>query len=149
MFIDYMQGVSFESLQILSSADGCVMHGIKSNSDEFHGFGEAYFSKVNFGKIKGWKRHKRMTLNLIVPHGEIQFSIYDGRMHSKTNGSFTTKTLSFHNYGRLTIEPNLWVAFKGLAPAGNIVLNVANIEHSPDEAEHVPLSDFKCDWRAT
>ena len=27
---------------------------------------------------KGWKLHKYMTLNLIVPYGEINFIVHDG-----------------------------------------------------------------------
>ena len=29
--------------------------------------------------IKGWKRHKKMVLNLIVPIGSVRFILYDDR----------------------------------------------------------------------
>ena len=34
-----------------------------------------YFSVVNPGVVKGWKLHKKMTCNLIVPIGTIKFVI--------------------------------------------------------------------------
>ena len=44
-------------------------------------------------------------------------------------------TLGASNYGRLTISPGLWVAFKGKRSGENLIANVASIEHDPNEAE--------------
>ena len=52
---------------------GNVMHAMKSTDPGFINFGEAYFSKIGYNKIKAWKRHKKMTLNLVVPYGKIEF----------------------------------------------------------------------------
>ena len=43
----------------------------------FSEYGEAYFSTLKFGEIKGWNMHERMVLNLIVPIGKVIFVIYD------------------------------------------------------------------------
>ena len=40
-------------------------------------FGEIYFSTVNQNKIKAWKMHTKMKMNLIVPSGEIRFNFID------------------------------------------------------------------------
>ena len=34
------------------------------------GFEEAYFSLIDKDAVKAWKRHKTMTLNLVVPLGD-------------------------------------------------------------------------------
>ena len=46
--------------------EGDVLHALKSEDNEFKGFKEAYFSTINPRKIKAWKRHLKMTMNLIV-----------------------------------------------------------------------------------
>jgi dTDP-4-dehydrorhamnose 3,5-epimerase len=74
-----------------------------------------------------------MTLNLIVPVGEIEFVVYN----EETKEFFSVK-LSQNNYQRLTVKPNLWMAFRGLSEY-NILLNLASIEHDPNEAVNIDL----------
>jgi len=54
--------------------------------------------------------------------------------------------LSKNNYQRLTISPNLWVAFKGVSSTYNLILNIASIEHDPEEAINIDLQDIIYDW---
>ena len=63
---------------------GNVYHAMRSNSQGFSGFGEAYFSFINYGMIKGWKYHHSMTLNLIVPVGKVRFVFSDGKESYRT-----------------------------------------------------------------
>ena len=103
-----IDGVLLTQQKIINVSGGDVFHGVKVSDLGFDGFGEAYFSTIEFGAIKGWKRHRLMTLNLLVPIGEIKFVIYDDRPASTTNGLFQEVTLSPSNYCRLTIPPS-WV----------------------------------------
>ena len=64
--------------------------------------------------------------------------IYDG-------DSFFNVKLSKNNYQRLTIKPNLWLAFRGLSTK-NILLNLASIEHDPNEAVNIELNKIKYEW---
>jgi dTDP-4-dehydrorhamnose 3,5-epimerase len=91
------------------------------------------------GDIKGWKKHSEMTLNLVVVTGEIEFVVHDG-------DSFFNVKLSKDNYQRLTIKPNLWLAFRGIGDE-NILLNLASIEHNSNESENEKLDDFDYNWR--
>ena len=59
-------------LKRVSTIGGDVMHAIKKSDIGFNGFGEVYFSWVDQGAIKAWKCHQRMTLNLVVPLGEVR-----------------------------------------------------------------------------
>jgi dTDP-4-dehydrorhamnose 3,5-epimerase len=140
-----MDGVTLTPLKIIPHPSGDILHGIKSSEDSFSGFGEAYFSTINQGDIKGWKKHSKMTLNLIVPKGEIQFVIFDDRDKSTTQGKFMSVSLSLQNYQRLTVSPGLWVGFKGLS-LENILLNIASIEHNPTEATNIPLNFLDFNW---
>ena len=87
-----------------------------------------------------------MTLNLVVPIGEIKFVIYDGREGSKTRDDIFEIVLSPDDYKRLTIPPNLWMGFQGLGEGLNLLLNLANIEHDPDESEKKDVVAFKYSW---
>ena len=49
-------------LESIPVEGGAVKHFLKSNDKSFSGFGEAYFSFIEFGKIKGWKIHKKVIL---------------------------------------------------------------------------------------
>ena len=126
-------------LRIIPGDSGDVMHALKQPEDSFQGFGEAYFSTVKNGAVKGWKRHQRMILNLVVPMGAIRFVLYDGRPDSKSFQSFQELTLSRENYKRLTVPPGIWMAFQGIGEDENILLNIASIPHDPNEADNLPL----------
>ncbi len=134
-----MDGVTLTPLKKITHPKGNVFHAMKASDDGFCGFGEAYFSTVNKSDIKGWKKHSEMTLNLVVVTGEIEFVVYDG-------DSFFNVNLSKDNYQRLTIKPNLWLAFRGIGNT-NILLNLASIEHNPNESVNEKLDYFDYNWR--
>jgi dTDP-4-dehydrorhamnose 3,5-epimerase len=131
-------------LKIIEQSQGSVMHGIKASDSSFVGFGEAYFSTVHDGLIKGWKLHREMTLNLVVPLGEIRFIVHDGiqNRREKPIEPLIDVVLGDNNYCRLTVPPNFWVAFKGVGVNINMLMNVANIEHDPNESLNKSLDFF-------
>lgn len=135
-----MDGVILRPLKQIYHPKGDIFHAMKKSDDGFDGFGEAYFSTINKGDIKGWKKHTKMTLNLIVPVGEIEFVVYN----EETKEFFSVK-LSQNNYQRLTVKPGLWMAFRGCGEY-NILLNLASIEHDPNEAISIDIEDIKYEW---
>jgi dTDP-4-dehydrorhamnose 3,5-epimerase len=130
-----MQGVMLTPLKIIEREPGNIMHGMKQGDAGYEGFGEAYFTFVNYKTIKGWKKHSRMTLNLIVPLGAVKFVIFDDRENSSTRGQFFETILSRQNYQRLSVAPGLWTAFQGIDKNENMVLNIGSIHHDPTETE--------------
>ena len=148
-----MDEISIESvfltpLKKIHHHKGDIFHGMKKRDEGFTGFGEAYFSIVNQGEIKGWNKHKMMTLNLVVPMGEVTFVIYDDRKESDSKGSFFTVSLSQTNYQRLTVAPGLWMAFKGIGIKTNLILNIASMEHDPKEIDRLDLDRVDFDWES-
>jgi|TARA_B110000008_G_scaffold146006_1_gene147701 dTDP-4-dehydrorhamnose 3,5-epimerase len=142
-----IDGLLLNSLNDIQVDKGNVLHALKSSDKGYHGFGEAYFSLVDYHAIKGWKRHQEMTLNLIVPFGDVRFVIYDDREDSISKNTFQEVLLSRKGYfKRLTVPPLLWVAFQGLNLNQNIVLNIANIEHNLDEVDQRSLRDLQYNW---
>jgi dTDP-4-dehydrorhamnose 3,5-epimerase len=86
-----------------------------------------------------------MTLNLVVPAGKIRFVVFDDRAQSPTKGCFNEFILSPGNYARLTVPPKVWLAFQGLDEK-NILLNIANLEHVPEETERKMLPEISYNW---
>jgi dTDP-4-dehydrorhamnose 3,5-epimerase len=136
--------VVITKLDIIETLGGSVMHAMKKSSAGYTGFGEAYFSQVDKGAIKAWKRHKKMTLNLVVPVGEIRFVLFDDREVSNTQ--FQEIIISRDNYCRITVPPMVWMGFQGLSDSSAMLLNIANIEHDPDEVDRLVLTDINYDW---
>ncbi|TWO30527.1 WxcM-like domain-containing protein [Campylobacter hyointestinalis] len=135
-----MDGVILTPLKQIYNPKGNIFHAMKNSDIGYLGFGEAYFSTIDQNKIKGWKKHTKMTLNLIVPIGEIEFIIYNEK-----NKDFFSVKLSKNNYQRLTVSPNLWMAFRGIGEY-NMLLNLASIEHDPNEAVNMGLDQLQVDF---
>ena len=136
-----IKGIKKSPLKIISMNDGDVMHGMREGEDGFSGFGEAYFSKINPGSIKGWKRHRRMICNFIVPSGKVKVVIFDD-----LENIFEEILLSPENYLRVTIPPNLWVGFQGVYKNPSLLLNIGSIVHDPEEVDSKSINKIKYDW---
>lgn len=139
-----IKGVILTKLSIIDTPGGNVMHGMKETSEGYSGFAEAYFSKVNRDFVKAWKRHREMTLNLIVPVGKVKFVLFDDRESSNTQ--FQEIIISKNNYCRLTIPPMVWVGFQGLSSDISILLNIANMVHDPNEIDRLTIDRINYDW---
>ena len=134
-----IKGVFLSNLKQIQNPKGDIYHAIKSSDESFKGFGEAYFSMVNTNEIKAWKKHSLMSCNLIVPYGEVKFVLYDSRETSESFGKFFEVIIGPKNYLRLSIPPEIIFGFKGLGDH-NIVLNVSDILHSPEESQNFDLN---------
>jgi len=144
--LNKIDGVILTPLKKVFNPMGDVLHAIKKSDDGFLGFGEAYFSTIKYNQIKPWKKHLQMTLNFIIPKGNIRIVIYDDRLYSNTKNNYSDFTLGEDNYQRVTIPADLWVAFMGV-DRENILLNIANLEHDPNEViKKTNLSDIPYSW---
>jgi len=141
-----IDGVLVTPLRIIDTPGGDVMHAMKQSDPGYIGFGEAYFSQVAHGAIKAWKRHREMTLNLVVPVGEVRFVLYDDQEDRQI---FQELVLSTSNFSRLTVPPMVWVGFQGLSREGSMVLNIANLEHDPQEVDRQEINKIDYNWETT
>lgn len=131
-------------LRRIETAGGNVLHAMKKSDTGFAGYGEAYFSWVAVGTVKGWKRHTRMTMNLVVPVGKVRF-IFRG-LDEQGKPAFRVEEIGEARYVRITVPPNIWFAFLGLSAPQSLVLNIASILHDPDEVERLALENIEYDW---
>lgn len=145
---ELIAGVLATPLKIIPVEGGDVYHAMKSGDAGYCGFGEAYFSTVLPGAVKAWKRHNRMTLNLVVISGRVRFVLYDDRSGSPNVGVTAVHVLGPPDrYIRLTVPPGIWMAFQGVADGTSILLNAADLAHDPEEADRLLLDAIPFDWR--
>ena len=138
-----IKDILITSLDQIDTPGGSVLHAMKESSEGYTGFGEAYFSQINQGAIKAWKRHKKMTLNLVVPVGKIRFVLFDDRDNER---DFQEVIISKDNYCRLTVPPMVWMGFQSLSNGESMLLNIANIGHDSHEVDHVEIDKINYDW---
>ena len=127
--------IKIKKLKKFKLEDGDVYHALKDSESEYYGFKEAYFSTIKNNKIKAWKRHYKMTMNLIVPIGKVQFVFYDENKNLLKN-----LMIGEENYSRITVPPMIWFGFKGVSLNTSYILNISNEIHDPLEVERKPLT---------
>lgn len=137
-----LKDIIITPLARIPTAGGDVLHALKQNDAGYSGFGEAYFSWVEAGSIKAWKRHTRMTMNVVVPVGQVRFVFC-------LNGArkFRIEEIGVDRFVRITVPPCTWFGFQGFASPQSLVLNIADVPHDPSEVERLALSDIKYDWK--
>lgn len=136
-----IDGVKITQLKQILDERGKIMHMLRSDAENFNGFGEIYFSCIYPDAIKGWHIHKEMVLNYAVPYGNIKFVLYDDRPTSPTRGALQEVFLGPDNYCLVTVPPMVWNGFKGIGQEMAIVANCASIPHRADEIERLDPFD--------
>ena len=138
MNLDKIMSISLSNIDL---EGGNVMHALKKSDLGFAGFEEAYFSWIKKDFIKAWKRHNKMTMNLVVPLGNVRFIFT-----SDDNSQFKTIIIGSQNYSRINVPPGIWFGFQGIDEPKSLILNLANIEHDPNEMDRLDINEIKYDW---
>ena len=120
---------------------GDIMRILKNKEVKNWNFAEAYFSKIKYNKIKAWKYHLKMSLNLVVPTGRVKFVFY-----SNKTKNFKVIELGEKKYSRISIPPRIWFGFKGLSKKGSLILSLTNLEHNPKEVLRCKKNEIKFNW---
>ena len=134
--LDFIKTIPLKSFSLPA---GDVRHALKNIDEGYVGFGEAYFSSIKAGHIKAWKLHKKMTLNLIVPHGSVDFVFY-----SEAYDKYRIENIGAKNFRRLVVPPGIWFGFKSSNDGEESLLS--NITHDPQEVMRRDLKEINFDW---
>jgi dTDP-4-dehydrorhamnose 3,5-epimerase len=129
--------VRVTQLRRIPDERGAVLHMLREDDAVFERFGEIYFSLVYPGVVKGWHRHRRMTLNYAVPVGMAKLVCYDDRDGSPTRGAVQELHVGELNYALVTIPPLVWNGFKAEGTGPALLANCATLPHDPDEIERL------------
>ena len=143
-----IDGVQVIPLARIPDERGTVFHMLKRTDPHFTQFGEIYFSSVYRGVIKGWHRHREMTLHYACIFGRIKLVLYDEREGSPTHGTLMELFLGPEHYSLVTIPPEVWNGFKGLSEPFAIVANCSTHPHDPSRSIRLdPLKNhIPYDW---
>ncbi len=143
-----IEGVIIQKLNQIVDERGKVMHMLRCDSPLFTKFGEVYFSIVNPGVVKAWKRHQKMTQNLTVPVGKIKLVLYDDRKDSLSYGKVEVTEIGEDNYYLVKIPHHICYGFKGISLVPALIANCTNLPHDPDEVININAFDKKIpyDW---
>jgi len=125
--------------KVIKLPQGDVLRVLRKNEVKRWNFAEAYFSKIKFGKVKAWKYHLKMIINIVVPKGKVKFVFY-------SNKKFKSILIGEKNYCRLTIPPKVWFGFKGMSKSESIILSLTNIKHTTKEVMRVKKDKIKFNW---
>jgi dTDP-4-dehydrorhamnose 3,5-epimerase len=136
-------GIETFPLKMIKDERGAVMHMLRSTDPYFTKFGELYFSLINSGQVKGWKKHKAITQHMVVPEGMVQFVFYDDRENSPSRGKLQSIEFGVENYLLLKIPPGLWYSFKAISKTHALIANCTTAPHDPLESEVLPLENDK------
>ncbi|TAN45271.1 MAG: dTDP-4-dehydrorhamnose 3,5-epimerase [Nitrospirae bacterium] len=136
-----IEGVFIQELKQIPDGKGKVMHMMRRDSPLFTAFGEVYFSVVNPGAVKAWKKHLRMTQHFAVPQGKIRLVVFDDRQGSSTLGKVEVIETGEDAYSLIKIPPLVWYGFKGISETPALIANCTDIPHSAEEIERMSPSD--------
>ena len=143
-----IEGVQVIPLRRIPDERGTVYHMLRCTDGHFEQFGEIYFSTVYRGVVKGWHRHRDMTLNYACIDGRIKLVLYDDRDGSPTRGELQEVFLGPDHYALVIVPPGVWNGFKGMSEPHAIVANCCTRAHDPSHSDRLdPVeNDIPYDW---
>ena len=141
-----LAGLTVAPLKIIADDRGAVMHMLRADGPAFAGFGEIYFSVVNPGAVKAWKRHRKMTLNLCCVSGAIRLVVFDPERNALRE--IDLGPAAAETYNLVTVAPGLWTGFTCTGDTPAVLANCASIPHDPTEADGRPADtdDIPYSW---
>ena len=135
-----MDEISIKNLSIINNKKGDILKGFLKSDNKTINVKEVYFSEINPKQIKAWKKHNKMTSNLIAVKGEIKIVV------QKKDKSFVTEIISKKNYKMISIPPNFWFGFQCISTEAGMLVNISNEEHDDLESDRLDIDKILFDW---
>ena len=139
-----LSNILLTPLSRIETPGGNVLHAMKQSDIGYSGFGEAYFSFISKDSVKAWKKHLRMTMNIVVPSGQVRFVFRV--VNNEGIDEFRIEEIGDNRYMRITVPPGIWFGFQGIDSPQSLVMNIASIPHDPSEVERLSLTDINYFW---
>lgn len=135
-----MKDIKVFNLKKKFNNKGSVIKLIQSS--KLNKFGELYISIIKKKKIKGWKFHNKMNMNLFVMQGKVRFVFYNLKKKK-----FLQIISSDKNCKRIFVPKKTWFAFQNISSNQSKILNFSNIVHDPKESQNINLNFFSYKWK--
>lgn len=140
-----MRGFKLTKLKKINLPKGNVLKFIDKKNKNFIKFGEVYFSFVNYKSIKAWKMHKKMTLNIAVPIGNVRFVLFEVKKNKISK--IEEIKIGQDDYRLLTINPKIWYGFIGISKNPSMIVSLTNMLHDENEMVRENINFFDYNWR--
>ena len=142
-----IDGVRVLPLRRVPDERGTIFHMLRASDPHFMQFGEIYFSSIYAGVVKGWHRHRDMTLHYACPVGRIKCVVYDDRPASPTRGGLMEIHLGPDSYSLLVVPAETWNGFKGVDDV-SLVANCCTHAHDPARSDRLDpfTNEIPYDW---
>ena len=127
--------VRIEELQVVENVNGDIVKFSDARTFFKTEIKEAYFTKINYQKVKGWNKHHTFTCRLLVIAGKVSFLVK--RQFDDAPQKFV---IECDPVTAITIPPQTWFAFKGLDAPQNVILNLLDGFHDPAEVSKSDIS---------
>ena len=139
--MEKLKNIKIIKLKSFKNNKGDVFRAYRKNDEKIGKFGEVYFSWIKKNTIKGWKLHKKMHMNLVVPVGSVRFVFY-------YNKKFKVITIGEKKYCRIYVPNNIFFAFQNISNKKSLVVNYSNIIHQEDkETSNLSLEKLSYIWK--
>ncbi|MFC1585337.1 dTDP-4-dehydrorhamnose 3,5-epimerase [Fibrobacterota bacterium] len=126
---------------------GGVLHMLRADSPLFRRFGEVYFSIINPGIVKGWKRHSRMMQHFACPEGRVKLVFFDNRDGKNSSDALTVEEIGRPDrYNLIQVPPMVWYSFKCVSLTASLLANCTDLPHTPEESEEAALDSDWIPW---
>jgi dTDP-4-dehydrorhamnose 3,5-epimerase len=143
-----IDGVVVVPLRRIPDERGTIMHMLRRDDPHFVEFGEIYFTTIYKDVVKGWHRHREMTLNYACVSGRIKLVLYDDRGFSPTRETLLELFLGPDDYSLVVIPPGVWNGMKGMSEPAALVANCATHPHDSSRTSRLDPFDnhIPYDW---
>ena len=143
-----IKGVVVVPLARIPDERGTIIHMLKCTDEHFLQFGEIYFTTIYRDVVKGWHKHREMTLNYACIFGRVKLVLYDKREDSATMGTLQEIFLGPDNHQLVVIPPGVWNGCKGMSDPFAIIANCCTHPHDPSRTTRLdPFgNDIPYDW---
>ncbi len=134
---------SIKKIKLLTfnNKKGNVLRAFRKKEKNIGKFGEVYLSWINKNAIKGWKLHKRMHMNLVVPFGLVKFVFYE-------KNKFKEIIIGEKKYYRIYVPNQIYFAFQNLSNQKSLIVNYSNIIHeNKNEILTKNLKEISYKWK--
>jgi dTDP-4-dehydrorhamnose 3,5-epimerase len=145
-----IEGVTVKKLKVIPDERGRLMEILRSDDEDFIGFGQVYMTTCYFGVVKGWHWHEKQTDYMTVIDGMMKIVLYDGRENSPTKGEIDEMFAGRHNPVRIKIPPGVCHGFKCVCGDEAVVINTVTAPYSYEEPDEFRIdphdNDIPYDW---
>ena len=138
-----LDDITVRILKRIPTPGSDILHALNSKDKEYINFGEAYFSSVEYGFVKAWKLQKLMTMNFIVPIGQVRFVF-----HLQNNfNKYRILEIGEDHYALLSVPPGIWYGFTGIRKSLNLILNITDVPHDSNNIKRKDINECNYKWK--